>query len=58
METKNTVLKCLKDSDKPLRATEIAKITGLDRDAVNAALTMLKIERLISNPKRSYYTAD
>ena len=58
METINTVLECLQSSDKPLRASEISSLTGLDKDAVNAALTMLKIERRISNPKRSYYTAN
>lgn len=57
METKEKVLNCLKEKNEPMKAGDIAEVTGLDKKAVTAALTLLKAEQLIHSPKRCYYSA-
>ncbi|MEZ0536674.1 ArsR family transcriptional regulator [Caldicellulosiruptoraceae bacterium PP1] len=57
MDNKELVLKALKDSENPLKAQEIADITGLKKAEVDKILKILKEENLIESPKRCYYTA-
>lgn len=56
MDNKELVLKSLKDSQNPLKAQEIADITGLKKAEVDKILKILKDENLIESPKRCYYT--
>lgn len=57
METTAQVLNCLKESETPMRAAQIAEETGLQKRAVDAALILLKAEQRIDSPKRCYYVA-
>ncbi len=57
METKDKVIKTLKDSDKPLKGGEIAEISGLEKKDVDKAIKLLKTEGLIEVPKRCFYSA-
>ncbi len=56
METKDLVIKALKDSEKPLKTAEIASASGLDKDEVGKILKTLKKEEIIFSPKNCYYS--
>lgn len=57
MDAKETVLKTLKNSDKPLKGGEIAELSGLEKKIVDKAIKQLKTEDLIEVPKRCFYSA-
>ncbi|GFN34615.1 HTH domain-containing protein [Tepidimicrobium xylanilyticum] len=57
MDTKELVLKTLKESEEPLKAAEIAEKANVDKKEVDKAIKALKKEDLIESPKRCYYTA-
>lgn len=57
MDAKQTVLKTLKNSDKPLKGGEIAELSGLEKKAVDKAIKELKTDDLIEVPKRCFYAA-
>lgn len=57
MNTEETIIKTLKQSEKPLSAGQIAEISGLDRKTVDKAMTKLKVEEKITSPIRCYWTA-
>lgn len=57
MGVNETVLEALKNAKDPLKAGEIAEITGLDKKDVDKAIKALKAEDLITSPKRCYYAA-
>ncbi len=57
MEPRDAVLKALKETEKPLKAGEIAEKTGLDKKLVDKAMKVLKTEELIVSPKRCYWEA-
>ena len=52
MDTKELVLKAIKEAGKPVSAGEIEKATGLDRKEVDKAFTALKKENAIVSPVR------
>ncbi len=52
METKEIVLETLKSAQKPLRAGEIAEITGIDKKDVEKAIKTLKDSEVIHSPIR------
>ncbi len=56
METMNKVLTALKEHGEPMKAGDLAEVTGLDKKQVTAALTALKAEGAIISPKRCYYS--
>jgi predicted Zn-ribbon and HTH transcriptional regulator len=56
MDTKETVLKVLKDSPEPLKAGDIAQKAGLDKKEVDKAIKALKKEEKIVSPKRCFYS--
>ncbi|KAB3530435.1 HTH domain-containing protein [Alkaliphilus serpentinus] len=58
MSTNESILKALKESKEPLKAGEIAGITGLDKKEVDKAIKSLKEEGKINSPKRCYYSAE
>lgn len=57
MDTKELVLKVLKEAEEPLRAAQIAEKANIDKKEVDKAIKQLKKEELIESPKRCYYTA-
>ena len=56
METKDIVLETLKKSEKPLKAGEIAVISGIERKEVDKAMKVLKADGSIVSPKVCYWT--
>lgn len=57
MEANEKVLEVLKNSETPLKAGEIAEISGLDKKAVDTAIKALKAADAIESPKRCFYSA-
>ena len=57
METKDKVLKVMQDEAKPLKAGEIANISGIDKNNVTKCIKELKNEDKIFSPKRCFYQA-
>jgi DNA-binding IscR family transcriptional regulator len=57
METKEIVLKMLKESPKPLKSAEIATLAGIEKALVDKAIQSLKKEESIMSPKVCYYVA-
>lgn len=57
METKEIVLKTLKESAKPLKSAEIATLAGIEKALVDKAIQSLKKEESIISPKVCYYAA-
>ncbi|MGI1691826.1 MarR family transcriptional regulator [Thermoanaerobacter uzonensis] len=57
MDSKEIVLKTLRESQKPLRPGDIVEKSGLDKKEVEKAIKELKKEDLIMSPKRCYYSA-
>jgi predicted transcriptional regulator len=55
MELKETIIKAMEKAGKPLKAAEIAELTGLSRPEVDKVLKDLKKEELISSPKVCYW---
>ena len=57
METKEIVLKTLKESTKPMKSAEIAVQAGIEKTLVDKAIQSLKKEDMIISPKVCYYCA-
>lgn len=58
MSTNDSVFNALKEAKEPLKAGEIAEITGLDKKDVDKAIKSLKDEGKIDSPKRCYYSVN
>ena len=56
METKEIVFNAMKKSSNPLKAGEIAEITGIDKKEVDKAMKTLLKEAKIFSPKKCYYS--
>jgi DNA-binding MarR family transcriptional regulator len=54
-ENQQFILKTMKEEAKPMRPGDIAKSTGLDKDAVSKAIKELKTMGLVNSPKRCFY---
>ena len=52
METTDKVLETMSNAGKPLKAGEIAEMSGLDKKEVDKAMKTLKKEDKIASPKR------
>ena len=52
MEVKELILKAMKEAGEPLNAGKIAELTGLDRKAVDKAMTAMKKDGSIVSPVR------
>jgi len=50
------VLETLKNAEAPLKAGEIAEISGLDKKEVDKAIKKLKADGAITSPKRCFYS--
>ena len=57
METKELVFEALKNSEKPLKAAEIADQTGIDKKEVSKVIKVLVKEEKAFSPKVCFYTA-
>ena len=55
MDSREIVLKTLKETTVPLKAGEIAEKSGLDKKEVDKAMKLLKTEELIVSPKRCFW---
>jgi len=53
--SKEKVLAAMKGAGKPMKAGEIAELTGLDKKEVDKAMSMLKNDGLIVSPKVCYW---
>lgn len=52
---KDKVLDTMKSANKPLKAGEIAELSGFDKKEVEIVMKSLKSENLIVSPKRCYW---
>lgn len=52
METKELVIKAMKDAGKPVSAGEVATATGIDRKEIDKAFADLKKDGAIVSPVR------
>ncbi len=57
MDSREIVLKTLKETKVPLKAGDIAEKSGLDKKEVDKAMKLLKTEELIVSPKRCFWAA-
>ncbi len=57
MNNEERVLEAMKKADKPLRAGEIAELSGLDKKEVDKAMKALKESEKIISPKRCFWQA-
>jgi DNA-binding transcriptional ArsR family regulator len=55
METQTRVLEAMRKAGEPVNAGKIVEITGLERKAVDKAMSRLKDDGLIVSPKRCYW---
>ena len=56
MDNTKKVLSVMKKSKEPLKAGEIAELSGLDKKDVDKAIKELKKDEKIISPKRCYYS--
>ena len=52
---KEKVLTVMKEAGKPLKAGEIAELSGLDKKTVDKVMKDLKKDEAIVSPKRCYW---
>lgn len=55
MSNSNAVLEAMAKAGQPLKAGEIAELSGLDKKDVDKAMKELKKEEKIISPKRCYW---
>ncbi len=55
MEAKAKVLDAMKAAGKPVKAGELAEMTGLDKKEVDKAMKELKTEGAIESPKVCFW---
>ncbi len=55
MDITDKVLIAMSSAGKPLKAGEIAELSGLDKKEVDKAMKVLKKEEKIASPKRCYW---
>ena len=55
MDNKEKVIKAFKDSEDPLNATAVAKLSGVEKKEVDKIMKDLKKDETIISPKRCYW---
>jgi len=55
MDNKEKVIKAFQDSDDPLNATAVAKLSGVEKKEVDKIMKDLKKDETIISPKRCYW---
>ena len=53
----NKVFETLKNNGEPMKAGEIAEVSGIDQKEVDKALKTLLAEDFVQSPKKCYYEA-
>lgn len=56
MENQEIILKAMKDANKPVKAGEIAEVTGIDAKIVTKELGKMKKEGKVISPKVCFYS--
>jgi len=56
-DNKITVLDTLKKSQEPLKAGEVADMTGISKDNVSKLIKELQKDGKVESPKRCFYKA-
>ncbi len=56
MNTEKIILDILTKAEKPLKAGEIAEITGIDKKEISKSIKTLKLEEKIFSPKNCFYS--
>ena len=56
MDTKENVLHTLKKSKTPLKSSEIAELSGIEKKDVDKAMKALLKDEKIFSPKKCYYS--
>lgn len=57
MSVNDAILTVLKTAGEPMKAGDIAEVSGLDKKEIDKAIKSLKDEGKIISPKRCFYTA-
>ena len=57
MEVKDKVLSALKNSSEPMKAGDIAEVTGVDKKEVSKHIKKLVTEGIVHSPKFCFYEA-
>lgn len=55
MESKEKIIKIMKEENKPLNAKKNAELTDLDRKIVDKIMLQLKNDGVIHSPKRCFW---
>ena len=55
METKEKVLDTIKNAGKPMKAGEIAEMSGIEKKDVDKSIKKLVAEGLLHSPARCFY---
>ena len=55
MENTQKVIDAMKKAGEPLKAGQIAELSGLDKKEVDKAMKTLKAEEAIVSPKRCFW---
>ena len=56
-ESKEIILKAFKKASKPLKAGEVADITGIEKTEVSKIIKLLQKEGKLVSPKNCYYAS-
>ncbi len=57
MSTEKVVIETLKNAKKPMKAGEIAELSGIDKKEIDKVIKVLKAQNMIDSPKRCFYCA-
>ena len=57
MDNSERIIKAMKTAGKPLKAAEIADLSGLDKKEVDKVMKQLKAEDMIFSPKVCFWQA-
>lgn len=55
-EKASKILDAMRKADGPVRPSDVAEMTGIDRKEVSKIIGDLKKEGVVISPKRCYYT--
>jgi DNA replicative helicase MCM subunit Mcm2 (Cdc46/Mcm family) len=55
MESKEKIIKAFEDAGKPLRTSEVAEMTGIEKKEAEKAIKKLKDQGVLYSPKMCFY---
>ncbi|HUW04732.1 MAG TPA: hypothetical protein VMW01_00585 [Williamwhitmania sp.] len=56
MNTEEKVVSTLKNEGKPLKAGEIAELSGIEKKEVEKSIKKLVADNIVESPKRCFYS--